>query len=150
MTVGLDPFAIAEALAQQLRDNISRDIGVASHPNSRGADRPLLEVWPSSELWVNYHLTYGPDGAFDLLFEIRGFIDTGDPETAARQASDFAASGTGNTSSVHDAVHVDPTLGGRVAACVVGAAFWDPGDEQFSDVVRFPVRIVSNKIDAEV
>jgi len=146
--MSLDLAVIHEALAAQIRGFVSRDINVAAFPYA-GKPAPYVEVWPDPE-WIAYGGTMGPNGLADIQVVLRLAVSTANPETAFRQVTDFCSVGTGNPSSIPDAVMADRTLGGSVSDAVVLFARWLTDEESAAQVVEIPVVIRVPKEGAQV
>lgn len=113
---GLTLFAIREALANQIVAHVSRPI--SGHPYDPGDHtQPAVVIRAASE-YVAYFGTMGPNGEADILLDVDIEVASTQSSSAGIAMDDFLSAGTGNTSSVVDAIHFDKTLGGLVANCV--------------------------------
>lgn len=139
-----DLDALHRALSTQLAANIARDWNFAPFPYS-GKSVPLIEVWPDDD-YVQYFGTFGANGVAEVHVRLRVEVSTADAETTFKQITDVLSTGTGETSSIPDAVNVDPSLGGVVRSATVLSAEWDTSD--LANVAWVPVRIVLNKSGA--
>lgn len=149
MTVGLNLNAIVEALADQIRAGIQRDINVSPDPNS-GMPLPCIEIWPGTP-YVDYFGTLGPNGNADVQLKIKIEVDSIDATTIRLQMNDYLSAGTGNSSSIPDAVMRDRSIGGVLGAdgAFVSPCEWDPSGDEPS-VSWVPVWLITNKQNAEV
>lgn len=105
--------AIREALATQIKDNVARSPTVYAYdPESRA--QPCITIIPSSEYitFTTMGVNWSAFANFDLRVEVPGRL--ADSQIAM---DDYISAGTGNTSSIIDAIH--GTLGGLVEDCIV-------------------------------
>ena len=137
--------AIHRALADQLRANISRDIDTNPF-DINPPTFPAITVLTDSP-YIDYWDTFGPNGKAVMKLRLRLDVE-GDPESMAIQICAYLSIGTGNTSSIADAVHLDKTLGGLVEQCIVLSAEF-PNDSE-PGVAWVPVQIILGKTLAVV
>jgi hypothetical protein len=140
-----DITGVHRAIATQLAANIARDWNFAAFPYS-GKPLPCIEVWPDSD-YIQYFATFGSGGVAEIRLRLRVEVATADAETTFIQLTDVLSTGTGETSSIPDAINTDKTLGGVVRAATVLAAEW-PADDALGNVAWVPVRVVLNKSGA--
>lgn len=148
---GLNLQPIREALATQIRNNVVRSPSVFAYdPESRSGHNIVIK--PASS-YVAYFGTMGPNGLSDILLDI-------DIEVPGRLADsqiamdDYLSAGTGNGSSVVDAIHVrdasgNRSLGGLVDDCVCLTAD-GPNLDADPLTARLHVQIMVHKVNAEV
>jgi hypothetical protein len=105
---GLTLSEIREALASTIRNNVDRQVTVRAYPPS--VDGPSVLIEPASD-YVDYHLSFGSAGLAAVRFVVT--VDPGgtEAESAAIRLDDFCSVGTGNGSSIVDAIQSDRTLG---------------------------------------
>lgn len=137
--------AIHRALATQIKAHLTRDTNVDPFPSGPFMP-PSVTLYPGAGEHINYFESFGPAGIVTLNLRAKIEVD-GDPESQFIKISDYLSIGTGNNSSVIDAIHFDKTLGGLVDQCVALTAQWadpdtDPG------VAWIPIRIVAKKVGA--
>jgi hypothetical protein len=110
---GLTLQAIREALAAQIRTNVARSVTVFAYdPEARSGHN--ITIIPAAEyiIFSTIGSNWGTVVNFDIRVEVPGRL--ADSQIAV---DDYLSAGTGNTSSVIDAVH--GTLGGLVEDCIV-------------------------------
>jgi hypothetical protein len=113
---GLSLQAIREALANQIQAHVARSI--SAHPYDPGDHtQPAVVIRPATD-YIAYFGTMGPNGDADVLLEVDIEVATAQPASAGIAMDDFLSAGTGNTSSVIDAIFFDKTLGGLVDNCI--------------------------------
>lgn len=148
--MALDPDAIHRALASQLAANIAKDWNFAPWPFA-GEPAPCVEVWPDegeNGRYIDYFSTFGGNGVATLYVRLRVEVSAANAETVFKRMTDVLASGTGETSSIADAVNTDPTLGGVVRSATVLGCEWPANEGDLATVAWVPVRIVTNKSGA--
>jgi hypothetical protein len=153
VSVGCNPKAIHEALANQIRARISADVEVYAWPQRSPANKSVT-VWPGSGgEWINYIETFGANGTAIMMVELVIDFDSIDDESEFALLSDLAScgtsGGTGAPSSLFDAVHSDRSLGGAVQDAIVLTASWS-ADPSVPLQARLPVQIILSKVQAEV
>jgi len=146
---GIDLEAIHRALADKIRTGISTDTNVNPFPGGMPI-YPSITVYPGSPYIEDYFDTFGPNGYMTVNLRLKVEVDAASEESIAIKLCRYLNVGTGNTSSIADAVMAtNHTLGGTVVECVItGDVEWnweaDPG------TVWVPVRIVAKKTSAGV
>lgn len=143
---GFNLQTIHRALADQLRANLARDTATNAFPIPP-ATYPCITVYPDPNGYISYHDTMGPNGYASVMVRLKLEVDS-DSESMFIKITDYLSVGTGFTSSIHDAVMADHTLGGVVTECVVLTAEWDA--ENDPDVAWLPVQIILPKVNARV
>ena len=146
--MAFDIQAIRRALAAQIRANIADDIDVYAYPNE-GPTMASITVYPAAGDYVSYFKTMGSNGQADLVFRLKIEVGSNEIESIEMRLDRMLGSGSGNTSSVIDAILVDHTLGGTVSSVFVPSAVMgdpdvDPG------VAWIPVEIILSKQNAQV
>ena len=123
----LDLKAVHEALAGQIRKGIAtaNTWTIKAFPST--APRPVIEVWPDAD-YVDPYGRSGPDESTDVQLLIRVFLTAANAESEWKIAAGLLSHGSGHTSSIFNAVNVDPTLGGKVDGTYIAAARWNPED----------------------
>lgn len=145
---------IHRALAEQIDVGINEDTTVYPFPIESPV-KPCITVYPGAGKYVDYFTSHGPNGTADLYLRLKVEVD-GDGESIGMKICAYLSIGTGNGSSVPDAVHgtrADGTsgrkLGGLVDDCVVLSADWaDPDSDP--GVAWLPVAVYLTKQNAEV
>jgi hypothetical protein len=98
-----------EALANQIRENIARETTVLPYP--RGSlvfpQITVLAAYDYIEPWK----TYGPSGEATVHLELELLVGGSNIESAHRRRDDYLSIGAGNTSSIVDALMLDPSCG---------------------------------------
>jgi len=136
--MSVDLQAIHRALAAQISAGLGRDTNVYPFPVSDPVF-PCISIYPGSDSYVSYFVGFGPDGAADLNLRLKLDVD-GDFESIAIKICDYLSVGTGNRSSIVDAIHSGRTLGGLVEDCVALSAQWADPDST-PGVAWIPVQI---------
>lgn len=135
---------IHEAVAAVLRDNVDRQINVYAYPEPNG-DLPKIEVQPGSP-YVGYWESYGADGRASMNLTIRVETNNQDAETAGKVMTDLlSAGGTGEASSIPDALMSDRTLRGTVETCTPIRCEWSTDGESYNHVGFVECLIVFRK-----
>lgn len=137
---------IAEALAAQIKDHVSRDVTVIAYPDL-SADLPSVQVWPAGN-YVDPWMTYGGSGRATVNLRIRVETSNQDGATAMRVLNAFLSPGSlGESSSIVDAVMSDTTLGGVVESCVPvpGGTEIDPDAATYNHVAFIDVEVILKK-----
>jgi hypothetical protein len=138
---GLTLSEIREALATTIRNNVDRQVTVRAYPP--GVDGPSVLIEPATD-YVDYHLSFGSAGLAAVRFVVT--VDPGgtEAESAAIRLDDFCSVGTGNGSSMVDAIQSDRTLG------LVGCDVFVESIEVDANTItaRFSVTVNISKIGA--
>jgi len=141
---GLTLREIREALAATIRDGVERETTVLAY-RAVSSSFPLIVLEPDSD-YVDYWQSFGASGIAVVRLSV--VIVPGKADESARiRLDDFLSAGTGNGSSVVDAVVADPTLGGVVRTVQVGAVSVSDGDG--GPVAVIPVTVFVGKIGAQ-
>jgi len=135
------------ALAAQIKAGISRDFNVEPWPNSK-AVLPLIEIWPDSE-FISYFETFGSGGRSDVRAIIRIYTTTANAKTELKQVSDLLSTGTGEGSSIIDAILADKTLDGNVETVNVLNARATVDQQSGAVIPELPIEIVLTKTGAQ-
>lgn len=144
MSGGLTLREIREALAAAIRDGVERETTVLAY-RAVSSSFPLIVLEPDSD-YVDYWQSFGSSGVAVVRLSV--VIVPGRADESARiRLDDFLSAGTGNGSSVVDAVVADPTLGGVVRTVQVGAVSVSDGDG--GPVAVIPVTVFVGKIGAQ-
>jgi len=145
---GLVLKAIREALANQIAGYLQRDGTV--HAYDPGDHRlPAIIIRPADD-YIAYFGTMGPSGIADVLLDIDIEVATAQAASAGIAMDDYLSAGTGNMSSVVDAIHSDRKLGDVVADCVCLTADAPVEGEDGVLVATVHVQIIVSKQNAEV
>lgn len=141
---GLTIIDICEAVGAQLRATIGRETNFDI--DGSGAPAPVirLQLQPSDP--IDYWVTFGSTGLSELRMEL--VVDPGNvDQSATRRLYDYLSVGTGNPSSIIDALMSDKTLGGVVETVhVSGVSEFDP----IKVTATLPLQVVCRKSGAEV
>lgn len=143
---GLTLSDIREALKAQLDANLTgREQTVHAHPQG-DYTYPAIVIDLDDGDAIDYWQTFGPGGLaavrFVVLVETAGL----DRESASIARDDYLSVGSGNGSSIIDAIHADRTLG--LAGCDAKASL--RSTERASVTAEFLVEVHINKVGAEV
>ncbi len=132
---------IREAIGAQLRANLDREINV--DVDGAGMPAPVIRFELTST--PNYWGTFGPEGI--AYCEARFVIDpAGVDQSAVRRLDDFLSVGTGNGSSLVDAIQVDQSFGNTVQGLTMA-----PGEYDATNVTaELLVTFIAKKQGAEV
>ena len=144
MSVGLTIGTIREALAEQIDNYLERDSNVYARPVG-DVQYPAITVGYGTGDFITYWETFGERGISSMRFVLTVETAGMDAESASIALDDYLSVGTGNGSSLVDAVHSDPTLGGVVAASVIRSVAVDP----ITLTAELEVEIHTNKVGAE-
>ena len=134
--MAIDLQAIHRALAATIRAGIERDTNVYPFPQA-DPTFPCITVYPSDDVYLNYAMTM--DAEADLMLRLKLDVD-GDAESMAIKICDYLSTGTGNGSSIVDAIAANRTLDGLVENCVTLTAEWADPDST-PGVAWIPVAI---------
>lgn len=100
--------AIREAIGAQLRANLDREINV--DVDGAGMVQPAIRLVLDAP--PTYYDSFGPPRQLQSVTFVVEIDPAGNDQSAVRRLDDFLSSGTGNGSSVIDALDVDQTFGG--------------------------------------
>lgn len=107
---------IRKAIGDQLRANIDREVSIDVDGEGKPAPVVRLELAPSDP--IDYWVTFGGNGIAGVRFKL--IVDpAGVDRSAVIRLDEFLSVGTGNGSSVMDAIYTDPTFGGVLTAGTV-------------------------------
>lgn len=119
---GLTLSEIRAAIGTQLRDNIDRQTNI--DVDSEGKPAPVLRLFLQQSDPIDYWGTFGSTGIAEARFDL--VIDPGNvDQSAVIRLDEYLSVGTGNTSSVIDALMEDVTLGGAVQTCRINSSQYD-------------------------
>ena len=123
----IDLAAIHTALADQIRAGIATASKwtVTAFPST--SPKPSIEIWPDTD-YVDFYGRAGADGTDEVQLLVRVFLSAANAESEWKIAGQLLSSGAGQTSSIVDAIHDDPTLGGVVDEAHAAPARWGPED----------------------
>lgn len=134
--------AIREAIGAQLRANLDREINVDVDGEGKPTPVIRLELQPSDPIdyWLSMNGSTG-NGVAEVRFDL--VVDpAGADQSSVRRLDDFLSVGTGNGSSVIDALLSDKTLGGVVETVhVSGVSEYDA----VNVTATLPLRVVCRK-----
>lgn len=132
---------IRQAIGAQLRANLDRQINI----DVDGEGKPAPVVRLEMATVPNYEGTFGPDGIAFCRFRL--VIDPGGvDQSAVRRLDDFLSVGTGNGSSVIDALRADQTFGG-----ITQGFRYEPGDYDAENVAaEMFIEFIAKKQGANV
>ncbi len=138
--MAIDLQAIHRALANTIRAGIARDTNVYPFPQA-DPSYPCITVYPGDGGYINYAMSM--DGEADLFLRLKLDVE-GDAESMAIKICDYLSTGTGNDSSIIDALYADRKLDGLVEDCQLLTAEWgDPASEP--GVAWLPVAIMLDR-----
>lgn len=134
---------IRAALKAQLVANLDRETNVYANP-VLSPQPPSVTIWAADD-YVDYWLSMGGNGLAAVRFTLELDPGAGDYESQSIRLDDYLSAGTGNNSSVIDAIHADRTLGDVVDDCVILTC------EVTRDplMARLPVEIRVRKVGAQ-
>lgn len=114
---GLTLRDIREALATQIRDAVAEPTNVYAY-RVDNPQPPYIIVDPDAE-YLDYFAggTFGSAGMSKARFSLEINPASNDTESAGIALDDYLSAGTGNPSSVIDAIMANPTLG--LTGCTV-------------------------------
>lgn len=152
MPLTADLEVIHRALASQIQAYLfanGRDTNVAPFP-SGVLVAPSITIHSDPSTYIKYWETSGPNGVESMFLRVKIEVDAMESESVCMKMMDYLGVGTGNGSSVVDAIHSDRSLGGVVGAnaCAALTAEWD--SENDPTVAWIPVQILLTKQTARV
>jgi hypothetical protein len=100
--------ALRDAIGAQLRENLQREINV----DVDGAGKPAPVIRLALDAPPAYYESFGPPRQLQSVTFLVEIDPAGADQSAVRRLDDFLSSGTGNGSSVIDALDADSTFGG--------------------------------------
>ncbi len=134
---------IRAAIKKQLDANLKgREQQVDVDGSGSGFPRITFELTRTPNYWG----TFGPDGV--CFVEARFLIEPGasDRPSGIKVLDEYLSVGTGNGSSLVDAIHTDPTFGGTVQGLTM-----EPGEYDADNVTaELLVEFIAMKQGAEV
>lgn len=145
---GLTLQAIRVALATQISANLAR--GTSVHPYDPGDHTQPAVVIRAADDYIAYFGTMGPNGVSDILLDVDVEVAAAQSASAYIAMDDYLSAGTGNDSSVVDAIHSDRTLGGVVGDCICLTADGPTERDDGVLVGTVHVQIIVAKQNAEV
>lgn len=135
---------VREAIGAQLRLNLDRETNVDIDGAGMPAPVVRLVLQPSDP--IDYWLTMSPDGAevgglSEIRFDI--IVDPGGvDQSSVIRLDDYLSVGTGNASSIIDALLADKTLGGVVETIHVSGV---SGYDAVNVTATLPLQVVCRK-----
>lgn len=114
--MSLDIRNIHSALADQIRDNVARDVNVYAFDPGETRQYPCIVIRPRAP-WVEYHVTMGDNALAGIEVDVVVMI-AGSALDAQMTLADWASNDTSSLSSIRAAVEASRTLGGEVADLV--------------------------------
>ncbi len=123
--MGLTLSQIRTAIHDQLRANLSRDVNVDATGEGKPAPVVRVQLRPSDP--IDYWVTFGESGIAQAAFEVQ-VIPANTDQSAVKRLDDFLSVGTGNGSSVVDALMADKTLGGVAQTIQINSSSYDPDE----------------------
>lgn len=124
--------AVRTAIYDQLRANLARETNVDVDGQGMPAPRVVLELADPPE----YFGTFGPNGVARV--RMRLIVDPGGvDQSAVIRLDDLLSVGTGNNSSVIDALMVDQTFGGVLQGFEFEPDEYDPVNVVASFILNF-------------
>ena len=115
--MALDLAAIREALVQQIVNGVGRGLtGFAYFPDS--PPLPCVGVLPGDP-YVDVQTTMGSGPHVTVNLDVRVLVPSGDGISGQRVLDELLSAGTGEGSSIVDAIESDRTVNGTAATSVV-------------------------------
>lgn len=150
MALTADLAAIRQALADQIRAYLNangRQTNVKPFPDG-SLNVPSITVHSDPSTHIDYWETLGSNGVESMFLRLKIELDAGEPESVCLAMCAYLGIGTGNGSSVIDAVHSDRSLGGVIGANGIACltAEWDDDSDPYTAWV--PVQILLTKQNA--
>lgn len=121
---GLTLSEIREALATTIRNGINRQTTVYAYPVETPAV-PCVTIEPDGD-FVDYWQSFGSAGLATVRLVLVLEPGGSDLPSSGRALDDYLSAGTGNGSSIIDAVLTGRTLGLTGCDCVLTSATVDP------------------------
>jgi hypothetical protein len=132
--VSLTLSEVRAAIGAQLRANLAREINV--DVDGAGMRGPVVRLELDE---VDYWGTFGAIGLASVVFRI--VVDpAGVDQSATRRLDDLLSVGTGNASSLMDAIYTDPTFDGVAETVEIERVSVLPDTAQGEIVARVHVR----------
>ena len=141
---GLTIQAIKEALSDSLAARIDRDVTVRPFRDPP-ATRPCITMEIAD---ITYYLTFGSAGLAKLDLTLTLRLGNSDSDSQDIAMSDYLSGGTGNTSSIFDAINGNVDLGGLVDSCKCLEVL-PPREDGDDYTAVFPVSILCKKVGAQ-
>lgn len=145
---GLDLRAIREGLAAQIQTYVTRGTTVHAYDPGDHAG-PAIIIRAASGEYVSYFSTMGGNGYAEVFLTLELDPAATRPADQRRAIDDYLAVGTGNTSSVVDAIHSDRTIGGLVSDVVCLTADIADDSADTDPVAVLHVRCIVKKVSAQ-
>jgi hypothetical protein len=143
---GLNLQAIHEALANQIQSYVGRQTNVAAFPDG-SSNYPMITVFSDPSGYVDPYSTFSGNGYAEVMLRVKVEVDAVDDSSKCIKILDYLSVGTGNTSSVFDAIRSDHTLGGLIDDCKPGVFEWDSENDPGTAVI--PVLLLVKKVGAQ-
>jgi hypothetical protein len=140
---GLSLQAIHEALADQIRAGIDRQTSVSAFPDGSTVF-PSVTVHSDPGQYLNPYSTLGLSGTADISVRLKIEVDAVDIESACIKIADYLSMGSGNESSILDAILADETLGGLIEEMIHAPIEWDTETNPF--VAYIPLQLIVKKV----
>lgn len=112
--MGADIGAIRQALVDQIRNNLDRATNVYRYQTAWAL--PAVTIEPSDP-YISVYETFGPNGLSDIEWDVCVNVTAAELDDAEAAMDDYLSIGSGNNSSVVDAIHADVSLAGLVESC---------------------------------
>lgn len=117
--MALNLVEIRQALAAQIRLNVSRGVNVYDGYTPASPSLPAILITPDPDVYLTYHATFAQTGMAVVHLRLTVAVPPGPDTDGQRVLDEFLSAGSGLPNSVLDAVLVDKTLDGTVGDCVV-------------------------------
>jgi len=140
---GLILADIHTALADQIRAGIDRQTSVSEFPDGSTVF-PNVTVHSGPGQYLNPYSTLGFGGTADISVRLKIEVDAVDVESACIKIADYLSMGSGNESSILDAITADETLGGLVEEMILAPIEWDTETNPF--VAYIPLQLIVKKV----
>jgi len=141
--MSVDLQAIREALASQLRANISKNINCYSYDVGAGTF-PAITIDAGSP-YIAYHESFGDRALAGIELVLRITTTSADGASSWLLMDSLLSPGLVNTMSVLEAVELDSTLGGVVANVWVSSASEPRFNESGHLVCELACHVLANK-----
>ena len=143
---GLDPAAIAQALANRIQDGTSSAVHAYWFPIPKH-QYPAAIVAPAAE-FIEYQQTFGDRGGYTLKWAVTLKVVAVNPESAVTKMYDLMAAGTGHPSSVLNAIWADQQLNSTVDGTYVSTGSpptWETEEDRVVLTAVLSVTCIGNR-----
>lgn len=135
---------IREAMATQIRNNITREATVKPYPDGKVAPGESITITAAPSYVPEYWVTMSSSGfaRASFILELDPWKSGADVKSRHTRRDDYLSAGTGNDSSIIDALMSDPTLGLTNCTIQIGEVLADETDVSATIAVDVKIKKV--------